>query len=57
MGQPQDGLHFCSTDQVIRIYLRSHVFQSRNLDKPVLANSSSDGRPLHSFCTINLQRG
>ena len=55
MRQPQDGLHFCSTDQVIRIYLRSHDLQSRNIDKPVLASSSSIGHPLHSFCTISLQ--
>ena len=30
--QPKDGLHLCSADQVIRIYLLSHVRQSIRVD-------------------------
>lgn len=59
MGQPQDDLHLCRTDEVVRVYLRSHLFQSRNIDKPVLANSRLKipalyGRP---FLTERIQEG
>ena len=40
MRQPEDGLHLCSTDQVIRVHLLPHIGQSRKIDRPMLASSS-----------------
>jgi hypothetical protein len=36
MRQPQDGLHFGSTYQIIRIDLFTHVIQSREVDSLLL---------------------
>lgn len=43
MRQPEYGLHFCSTDQIVRIHLLAHQPQSRKVDKTKLHNEVPPG--------------
>lgn len=60
MGEPEDGLHLSSADQLVRIDLLAHGSQSRNVDRPTRGNAETilDRRSAQRLqrCLQRLQR-